>query len=430
MKSTLHIQRTYNLLLSLFWLATALPLSLSVLLFQARGLDLFQIGVAMGVYSLTIVILEVPTGGLADAIGRKRAAVIAYACLMGSSALLLFAFSFPAVLIAFIFYGVGRALSSGALDAWFVDALQAVDPQVDLQPYLARAGTFSFLALGVGTLLGSAIPVLFKALPVDGSAVLTPFSMPILFALGLKLLLVVLTSLLVQEDRAGAHQGSWRRGFADVPRIVRTGFRLSRDNPILLLLLGATAAGGLALAGLENFWQPNFANLLGGSAGKSLFFGAVMGGSFLAGMLGNWLATPLSRRLKGRYALVCTIFQGGWGLAVLLLAIQLHPLPAAVAFWLAYLNIGILNSPHSTLLNAEIPSEARSSMLSIASLAGYLGSMLGSIGLGYIAKHASIGLAWGIGGAVLVVSLALYWKIDLRQAEQRTSLPETLTDAA
>jgi len=216
MKSTLHIQRTYNLLLSLFWLATALPLSLSVLLFQARGLDLFQIGVAMGVYSLTIVILEVPTGGLADAIGRKRAAVIAYAFLMGSSALLLFAFSFPAVLIAFIFYGVGRALSSGALDAWFVDALQAVDPQVDLQPYLARAGTFSFLALGVGTLLGSAIPVLFKALPVDGSAVLTPFSMPILFALGLKLLLVVLTSLLVQEDRAGAHQGSWRRGFADV----------------------------------------------------------------------------------------------------------------------------------------------------------------------------------------------------------------------
>jgi len=429
MQSTRRIQRTYNLILSLFWLATALPISLSILLFQARGLDLFQIGLALGAYSLTIVILEVPTGGLADAIGRKRVAVIAYTCLLASSALLLFAFSFPVVLAAFIFYGVGRALSSGALDAWFVDALQAADPHIDLQPILAKAGTFSFLSLGLGTLLGSAIPVLFKGLPPDGSAVLTPYSMPILFALGFKLLLVALTALLVQEERALTHAGSWRGGFAEVPRIVQTGFRLSRDNPILLLLLGATAAGGLALSGLESFWQPNFANLLGGGAGKSLFFGAVMGGSFLAGMLGNWLATPLSRRLNGRYALVCTIFQGAWGLAILLLALQGLPLPAAGFFWLAYLNMGILNSPHNTLLNAEIPSEARSSMLSIASLAGYLGGMLGSAGLGFIAERISIGSAWVIGGAVLVVSLILYWKVDLRQAEGRLRSPESLADA-
>jgi predicted MFS family arabinose efflux permease len=92
--------------------------------------------------------------------------------------------------------------------------------------------------------------------------------------------------------------------------------------------------------------------------------------------------------------------------------------------------MGILNSPHNTLLNAEIPSEARSSMLSISSLAGYLGSMLGSAGLGFIAERGSIGLAWGICGAVLVVSLILYWKVDLRQSQQRTPLPETLADAA
>ena len=66
MSSVKEIQRVYYLVISLFWLATALPISLLILLAQARGLDLFQVGIVMGLYSLTIVLLEVPTGGLAD----------------------------------------------------------------------------------------------------------------------------------------------------------------------------------------------------------------------------------------------------------------------------------------------------------------------------------------------------------------------------
>lgn len=89
------IQRTYYLILSLFWLGTALPMALTVLLGQARGLDLFQIGLLMGVYSLTIVLLEVPTGGLADAIGRKRVAVLAYSCITLASTIFYAPFHSP-----------------------------------------------------------------------------------------------------------------------------------------------------------------------------------------------------------------------------------------------------------------------------------------------------------------------------------------------
>ena len=41
MHSTRHIRRTYYLIISVFWLATALPMALIILLAQARGLDLF-----------------------------------------------------------------------------------------------------------------------------------------------------------------------------------------------------------------------------------------------------------------------------------------------------------------------------------------------------------------------------------------------------
>jgi predicted MFS family arabinose efflux permease len=122
--------------------------------------------------------------------------------------------------------------------------------------------------------------------------------------------------------------------------------------------------------------------------------------------------------LNKRYGLVCIIFQGAWGIAIIFLAWQTTPVLAVLLFWLAYINMGGVNSPHGTLLNREIPAKQRSSMLSIASLAGYIGSMMGSAGLGYVAEYISIGAAWIIGGLVLVVSLVLYWRVDVRQSER------------
>lgn len=417
MRSPLSVQRTYYLILFLYWLATALPMALAVLLIQARGLNLFQVGVLMGAYSLTIVLLEVPTGGLADAIGRKQVTVLAYGCLAVAAVLFLFAFSFPVFLLVFVLNGVGRALASGALDAWFVDALQAADPEIELQPALAQAGTISFLALGLGTLTGGFLPRLFSHLPAEGAAVLTPFAVPVVAAIAIRLILLPATILLVREERpAGAHSG-WKQGFRRAPAMIRQGFQQSRRNPTIVRLLGVAFASGLAVLSLETLWQPHFAGLLGGSEGHSLFFGLVMGGNFLIGMAGNLLATPLSRLLRKRYALAAAIFQGSGGAFLILLAWQTSTPAAVLLFWLVYLNLGGANSPHLALLNREIPAEQRSSMLSIGSLATYLGAIAGSVGLGYVAEHVSINSAWIISGAILVVSLILYWQVDLHQRQ-------------
>ena len=84
-------------------------------------------------------------------------------------------------------------------------------------------------------------------------------------------------------------------------------------------------------------------------------------------------------------------------------------------FWLAYLMGGVGLSPHATLLNAEIPAERRSAMLSVQSLAAYLGSFIGGAGLGAVAEHASIPAAWLIAGALTVVSLLPYLLLDTRR---------------
>ena len=414
--TTNSIRRRYYTILFLVWFATSLPLSLSVLLAQARGIGLAEVGLALGVYSLTIVALEVPTGGLADAVGRKRVALLAFALAALYNLAFLFAFSFPTLLLAMILYGVSRALSSGALDAWFVDALQAADPTIDLQPALAGAETVSLLALGLGTLLGGLLPRLFTALPPDGTAVLTPLAIPIVAALIVKLLLIVAVAVLIHEERP-ANGGSWRAGFRAVPGLVGDAAQLSRGNPRLLLLMSASFVAGLAVISLEALWQPHFAGLAGatGSAAPTPLLGVIMAGSFVAAMGGNLLAGRLSRGLGGRHALVGALSRLLEGASILALAVAGALIPAAGFFWLAYLMGGVGLSPHAALLNAEIPAERRSAMLSVQSLASYLGSFLGGAVLGAVAERVSIPAAWLIAGALTVVSLVPYLILDARR---------------
>jgi len=427
MKSITRTRRVYYLTLSLFWLSIAITLPLMVLILQSRGIDLFQIGLLMGVYSLTIVLLEVPTGGLADAIGRKRVAMLAYGIILTAGLVLFFSFSFQAFVIAFILSGVGRALASGSLDAWFVDALLNIDPEIDIQPSLAKAGTITLVSLGIGTLLGGAIPRVLSGLPAEGTAVLTPFSATILLSGLILAVLLVVIGLYVEESHSYGDDGKWKDGFQQVPNIVRDAFGLSRRNPTIILLLGVTLASGLALASIESFWSPHFAALIGGSEGNSMFFGVLMAGSFLFGAAGSMGSIPLGRLFKQRYGLLAAVFQGLQGAMLIVLALQGTVGLSVAFFWLLYLSMGVVNSPQATLMNDEIPSERRSSMLSVQSLAAYTGSIGGSVILGFVAKNISIGAAWIVAGIILLVSLVLYLQVDARRARKQEIIHEPET---
>lgn len=408
----------YNTVQALFWVAVGLPLPLIVVFMQARGMDLFQIGLLTSVFALTVAVLELPTGGLADAIGRKRVTLLAYGCLLIKDLVLLLAFSFPLFAAARLLGGVGRALASGALDAWYIDRLQEADPKVDIQPFLARAGTVSLFAIAVSTLLGGLIALLFSGLPEEGGAVFTPIAMTLVAAMLVQVVNLVVVTLFVKEDRAAAEaRKGW--GFRQVPSIIREAVTLSVTNPVLLLLLIGTAAGGFALAGVETFWQPRFAGLLGGSEGNRVLFGALMTGGFLAGMVGNLVAIPLTRFLGKRYALVGAIFRGLGGALLILLASQSTVVGATAMFWLFYFGRGVSSSPLGKVKNDEIPQARRSSMLSVSSLVSYMGFFGGSALLGLVAERASISLAWAVSGALLVVSSILYLRIDAIQRHRR-----------
>jgi MFS family permease len=420
-----QIKRVYFTVLALNWFAVALPLAIFFLFMQGRGINLFQLGVIMGLYSATIVLLELPTGGLADAIGRKKVALAAHSINVLANVVIFFSFSFWGFLLGMILLGIGRALNSGALDAWYVDSLQTADPDIDLQPALAQAGTVTLLALGAGTLIGGALPTVLHGLPEDGSALISPLSITLLVSLCFRLaLLLVIAKAVHEPQRTEASRADWRSGFDSVPGIVGDALRLTRQNRNLPLLMGATVIGGFTLAGAETFWQPRFAELLGGGTERTWIFGLVMAISFLAGVGGNLISIPASKHLNHRYAVVAALARSVQSIGLLAMALLQPIIGFASGFWAFYLGNGLNSSPHETLVNQEIPAERRSAMLSLQSLASYIGGFLGSILLGAVAEVFTISAAWILAAVVSMVSLVLYARVTQQQPRSEESHDE------
>lgn len=95
--------------------AMGLTIAVVALALTDRGMDLFQISLLFGVYSLTTIAMELPFGGLADTIGRKPVFLAAVVASVISLALFLSTSDFYGLALSFAFIGFGRALRSGTL---------------------------------------------------------------------------------------------------------------------------------------------------------------------------------------------------------------------------------------------------------------------------------------------------------------------------
>jgi MFS family permease len=151
------LTRRFILLRALRWLPVGLVLPFLVITPESRGLSIGQIGVVFAVHSGVAIALEVPSGALADTIGRRRV-LLAGALL---TALSLVVFAVAQAVVAFMasvaLLAAGRALISGSLEAWYVDSLRILDPAAPLSHGLSRGTAAEGIALALGALAGGVL---------------------------------------------------------------------------------------------------------------------------------------------------------------------------------------------------------------------------------------------------------------------------------
>ncbi|GAB2854079.1 hypothetical protein GCM10027074_21250 [Streptomyces deserti] len=93
------------------------------LLFADTGLPVWQISSLFALWSLTSLVVEVPSGAWADAVSRRLLLCLGPLLSAAAFALWVLAPSYEAFALGFVLWGVGEALGSGALEALVYDEL-------------------------------------------------------------------------------------------------------------------------------------------------------------------------------------------------------------------------------------------------------------------------------------------------------------------
>ncbi|HEX2075528.1 MAG TPA: MFS transporter [Geodermatophilus sp.] len=390
--------RRFVVLTALRWLPLGLSAPVTVLLASARGLSPADIGVLLAVYSTVTLLLELPTGGLADAIGHRPVLVLSGLLTVAGLLTMVVADGMPLFAVAWALHGAGRALDSGPLEAWYVDAVHAVDPTADVTTGLSRAAAADGAGLALGAVLGGLVPLLAAG---SGSTVL---ALPLLLAAALGVVSVVAVLLLVVPlGTASGHGGAaLRTGVRAVPAVVRDTARLVAGDLLLRRLLAISLLTGTVLTTLELLGPLHFADLAGSPTGGSAVFGIVMAASFAAAAGGALLA-PAARRAARGPAAAGAALAGAGALSVTAVASAPHVVLAAVGYVVFYLTNAAAWPLRKHLLHGQVPAGRRATTVSATSLALMVGGLGGSLLVPRLAEAAGNPAGFAAGGVALLL---------------------------
>lgn len=390
-------ERRFVLLTATRWAPVGLVLGLTVLLPLERGLSLAEVGSLMAVAGFVSLALELPTGGLADTIGRRPLLLIASAAALTSTSIFVLADTVAWFAVALVLQGVFRALDSGPLESWFVDALHADDPTAQPERGLSRAGAVLGVGIAGGALAGG---LLVGWHPIEGwSALVLPF----LVALVAQLVHLVLVASLVREPpriRRPDHPDERPDGAA------WAAWRLLRTSPVLRTLVAVEVFWAVAMIAFETLTPVRLAELVGGEDAAGALFGPAASAAWALFAAGAALAGLASRRLGVAVtAILARVLNAGF---VVLMAFAGGVLGLVVAFWLAYLTHGANGPMHSALLHRQSGPSTRTVVLSINSAVAAGVASLALLVLLPLAEATSTSLAFAVAGGFSALGVLGY----------------------
>ena len=397
-------QFRFLLLLGLRWFPVGLLIPGTVLLALERGLSIAQVGAVAVAQGITVMILELPTGGLSDAIGRRPVLLLAGAVNLVSLSVLLVAGSPALFFVYFLLQGIYRALDSGPLEAWYVDHALVADPDADIEAGLSRSGVVLGLSIGGAALISGGIIALG---PVDlGAMELSALTVPVALAIALSLISTIAVGVLMTEDRPARGMVALVSSVRGVPAAIGGALRLVRRSRVVAALILVELFWGFGMATFETLMPVRLSEVLGSADDAAALMGPAGSAAWAASAAGAALIPLLYRRIGAPWTgFVLRIAQG---VTVLGMGLFAGPVGLITAFLLCYAVHGAANPVHVGLLHRQVDGPYRASVLSLNSMIGQPGSALGLITLTAIAASAGTSTAMLVGAGVLAVAAPLY----------------------
>lgn len=389
------------------------------LLFLDYGLTLEQFGILNGIWAATIVVLEVPSGALADTLGRRKLLIATGVFMVLEMAVLLVAPIGGGTLLFCLFVlnrvlsGAAEAAASGADEALAYDSLKAAGQQGRWGHVLERVQRDTSLAFFFAMMIGAAVydaDMVNAVLQFFGSERLVASEQLVkvpIFLSFLSSLIVLAMALRMKETPFEAHVSvratlakSWHQSIAASKWIWVTAFPFG----VLLaaMVLDSVVRQFLTLA--SEYW--NVIELPIAS------YGLIGSGMALMGVF----VPRLARILADKYSPVQNFLFVSAGVLLGLVGLSM-----AIPYWgilptiLLYAGIQMTGYFVSRYLNEAAPSEQRATVLSFRGLStNFVFGMVALMYAGLIASlrdgHMQVGTEAGsvVEQAVFVESLGWF----------------------
>ncbi|MET0828860.1 MAG: MFS transporter [Microbacterium sp.] len=374
-------------------LAASFIWGINTLFLLDAGLSNLEAFAANAFFTAGMLIFEIPTGVVADTVGRRASYLIGTITLSVTTVMywLLWVWESPfwAWAIVSVLLGLGFTFFSGAVDAWLVDALKATGYHGSLETVFGRAQIVGGIAMLSGSVLGGVI------------AQFTDLGVPFLVRAGILAIMLVVAALLMHDIGFTPERGE------NPIQATRTVFRASvkyglGNPPVRWLMLASPFTAGVGIyvfyalqPYLLELWGDEQAYTVAGLAAALLSAAAIVGGA-----IAPWVRKLFHRRTSS--ILLATVSS-----ALVLLGLGL-----VRNFWLAIALVAVwgiasaIDDPvHRAYLNDMIPSKQRATVLSFDSLMGSGGGVVFQPVLGRVADVGGYGASLIWSGVITAIAV-------------------------
>ncbi len=408
-----RIINTYMALAGMYTFAASLIWSVNTLFLLDAGLTIGEVFIANALFSAGMVLFEIPTGVVADTLGRRVSYLLSVAILAATTVLYLIAAQAGAGVYMFglvsVAMGLGFTFYSGALEAWLVDGLKAVDQDEALDMVFARGQQVNGAAMFIGTISGGFLGQVDLAIP---------------FAARAALLVVVFGIAGTMMQEIGFTPKPLQ--LSEVPRQMRdqatVGISEGWNNRGLRILMISGGIRGIFFGWAFYAAQPYFLELLDRDA--VWIVGLVTAGVSLATIVGNQVVQVISRHCARRSTMlvgasaVSTVAAIGIGLTSSFTV-------AVICLLLVAASMGVMMPVRQAYLHQETASENRATVVSFDAMVSSVGGVGGQIGLGAVSDARSFSSGYVVGGALTAFAMPVLWRLrNLGGSADRLGSPE------
>ncbi len=387
---TIPVSRNLWKVLTLKFLGDFLPIApVLILFYTANGLNPTQIFTIQAVFHLAVLLLEVPSGYLADVIGRKKTLVFGSIFFPLGLALYAVGRNFTAFIFAEMVLAVSVSMRSGCDSALLFDSLKQLGRNGEYKRYEGKCALVARTGTAVSSVAGGLLAAIFLRLPFlvnVGSALFMP---PLALALAEP----------EREKRPG------KNPMRDILHICRYCLQQPHIRPVVLF------CGLLMASNLTALWA-YFLLYQGLGIGVG-WFGVLFAVFQLAGALGG----SRSHAFCGRFGAKAPL------LLALLTPLFFFLMGAFPSFWLLPLvpaNAFLWNLAYPVLLerlNLAVSSDVRATVLSLAAMAGSVifivvsplfGRLVDAFSLS--TAFVTLGVFFVLAGVPLLAAMLRHWQ--------------------